>query len=78
LLDLGRMDIEVLRQLDQGLLALDRRYSDFRLEGRACGSSAVVSSWLSPRSRQSCRRGAENPIILAVQFSRTTSMSAGY
>jgi hypothetical protein len=35
LLDLGRMDIEVLRQLDQGLLALDRRYSDFRLEGRA-------------------------------------------
>ena len=45
LLDLLRMDIKVLRQLDQGLLALDRRYSDFRLEGRARGFGAVVSSF---------------------------------
>jgi len=27
LLDLVRMDVEILRQLDQGLLALDRGYS---------------------------------------------------
>jgi hypothetical protein len=43
LLDLGRMDIEVLRQLDQGLLALDRRYSDFRLEGRAVVRWSYIS-----------------------------------
>jgi hypothetical protein len=29
------MDVEILRQLDQGLLALDRGYSDLSLEGRA-------------------------------------------
>jgi hypothetical protein len=68
------MDIKVLSQLDQGLLALDRGYSHFRLEGRARGPGAVVSSWSSPRSRQSCRRGAENPLILGGQFSRATSL----
>ncbi|MFT4795707.1 MAG: hypothetical protein ACI9ZM_003888 [Paracoccaceae bacterium] len=72
------MDVEILRQLDQGLLALDRGYSDLSLEGRARGSGAVVSSWSSPRSQQSCRRGAENPLILAVQFFRTTSVCHKY
>jgi hypothetical protein len=69
LLNLDRTDIKVLRQLDQGPLALDLGYSDFRLEGRACGSGGVVLPWSSPRSRQSCRRCAENPLIPAVQFS---------
>jgi hypothetical protein len=35
LLDLVRMDIEILRQLDQRLLALDRSYRRFRLGYRA-------------------------------------------
>jgi hypothetical protein len=72
LLNLDRTDIKVLRQLDQGPLALDLGYSDFRLEGRACGSGGVVLPWSSLRSRQSCRRCAENPLIPAVQFSRRT------
>jgi hypothetical protein len=72
LLDLIGVNVKILSQLDQGLLALDRRYSDLSLEGRARGSGAVVSSWSSPRSRQSCRRCAENPLIPGVQFSRAT------
>ncbi len=35
LLDLVGMDVELLRQLDHGLLALDRGYRHFRLESRA-------------------------------------------
>jgi hypothetical protein len=35
LLDLVRMDVELLRQLDHGLLSLDRGYRHFRLECRA-------------------------------------------
>ncbi len=35
LLDLVRMHVETLRQLDQGLLTLDRGYRNFRLECRA-------------------------------------------
>jgi hypothetical protein len=35
LLDLVRMHIEILCQLDQGLLALDRGHRHFRLECRA-------------------------------------------
>ncbi len=35
LLDLVRMDIEILRQLNQGLLALDSGNRHFRLKGRA-------------------------------------------
>ena len=35
LLDLVRVDVELLRQLDQGLLAFDRSYRDFCLECRA-------------------------------------------
>jgi len=73
LLDPDRTDIKVPRQLDQGLLALDRRYSDFRFECQARGSGAVVLPWSSPRSRQPCRRGAENPLIPGVQFSRAPS-----
>src|SRR5690606_17591833 len=42
LFDLVRMDVELLRQLDHGLLALDRRHSHFRLECRA-----VVPAWSS-------------------------------
>jgi transposase len=42
-----------------------------------CGSGAVVSSWASPRSRQSCRRCAENPHIPPVQICRTTSAWGG-
>jgi hypothetical protein len=74
LLDLVLMDLKVLRQLDQGFLALDRRYSELSLEGRARGSGAVVLPRSSPRSRQSCRRGAENPLIPGVQFSQATSL----
>ena len=39
-----------------------------------CGSGAVVSQWSSARSRQSCRRCAENPLISPVQICRTTSV----
>jgi len=35
LFDLVRMNVELLRQLDHGLLALDRCYRHFRLESRA-------------------------------------------
>jgi multiple sugar transport system ATP-binding protein len=38
-----------------------------------CGSGGVVWSWVSPRSRQSCRCRADNPLIAPVQFSRATS-----
>jgi hypothetical protein len=46
----------------------------FAFYRRAGSSGAVVSSWSSPRSRQSCRRGVESPLIPAVRFSRATSM----
>src|SRR5690606_18135975 len=42
LLDLVRVDVEVLRQFDQGLLALDRRHRHFRLEWRT-----VIPAWSS-------------------------------
>ena len=42
LLDLVRGNVELLRQLDQGLLALDRRDHHFRLECRA-----VFPAWSS-------------------------------
>ena len=35
--DLVRVDVEILRQLDQGLLALDRGHRHFRLECLAVG-----------------------------------------
>jgi hypothetical protein len=77
LLDPDRMDIKVLRQLDQGLLALDRCNGHLRLEGRTRDFGAVVLPWSSPRSRQSCRRCAENPLILGVQFSRAWDAAPG-
>jgi hypothetical protein len=42
LLDLVGMEVEILRQLDQGLLALDRGHRHFRLECRA-----VIQAWSS-------------------------------
>ena len=42
-----------------------------------CVTGAAVSSRPSPRSRRSCRRGAENPLIPSVQISRTTSLGRG-
>ena len=42
LLDLVRVEVEILCQLDQGLLALDRRHCKFSLECRA-----VVPAWSS-------------------------------
>jgi hypothetical protein len=45
LLDLIRMDVKVLRQLDQSSFTLDSGYSYFRLEGRAVLPRAVVLSW---------------------------------
>jgi hypothetical protein len=38
----------------------------------------VVSSWFSPRCRQSCRLCADHPLIAPVQISRATSISAGF
>jgi hypothetical protein len=39
------MDVELLCELCQRPIALDRRKRHFRLEGQVCGSGAVVASW---------------------------------
>jgi hypothetical protein len=49
LLDLVRMDVKLLCNLNQSSFTLDCGYSYFRLEGRAVSPRAVVSSWSSPR-----------------------------
>ncbi len=59
------MDIEVLRQLDQGLLALDRGHCNFRLECRAVGPAWSSSHGLFvARSIMSLLRGKSTYPVL--------------
>ena len=60
LLDPVRVNVEILRQLEQRLLALDRSYSHFRLQCRAVGPRAVVWSWPSPRSQHHAAQSPGN------------------
>jgi hypothetical protein len=53
------------------LIAATATFAFYR---RAGGFGAVVLPWSSPRSRQSCRRGAEKSLILGGQFSRAISV----
>lgn len=70
--DLVGVDIELLRQIGQRLLAHDGRQRDLRLESRAV-VPAHTSRHIRSCSRQSCRVQAENPPIPAVQISRARS-----
>lgn len=68
LLDLVGVGVEILNQLDQDILTLDRSHCNFRSECRT-----VVPVRSSPRIQQSCRCCAENPPIPVVQLSGTAS-----
>jgi hypothetical protein len=61
------MDVEILRQLDQGLLALDRGYSDLSLEGRA----VVLAR--SSRHGHLLARGSHAPMARKIHLSRLFS-----
>jgi hypothetical protein len=63
------MDVEILRQLDQGLLALDRGYSDLSLEGRA----VVLAR--SSRHGHLLARGSHAPMARKIHLSRLFSFS---
>ena len=67
LLDPVRVDVEILRQLDQGLLALDRDHRPFRLECRAvvparapCHGLLLARSTMLPLRGKSTRPGCSD------------------
>lgn len=67
------VNIELLGQFSQRLLAPDRRQRDLRLESRAM-VPAQASRHIRSCSRQSCRVQAENPPAPDVQISRASSL----
>jgi hypothetical protein len=67
--DLVRMDVELLRQRGQRLLALDRGQSHFRLECRRMRPAAPLRHrMLLMRSENPRRCQAENPLMLLSEF----------
>lgn len=67
------MDVKLLRQLDQGLLSLDRCEGHLRLESRTVFLAWYAAHCVLLILRQSCLRCAEIPLIFAVQISRAIS-----